>query len=444
MVQMTDRSPGTLETALASARDTKALKVGVGAIESIAELFKRQFGDRSSVIIADASTFAAAGAAVQSALLGSGIKQEAPIILDAASQHADHAIVTRLEQALAAHNAIPIAVGSGTINDLTKLSAHRAGRAYLSVATAASMDGYSAFGASITFNGSKQTFDCPAPQAILVDLRVIAKAPRDLNAAGFADLVAKVTAGADWILADELGVEPIDRTAWGLVHDRFREWTSDPAGVWRADVEALRCLVEGLLVSGFAMQASRSSRPASGAEHQFSHLWDMQHHTYHGEAPWHGFKVGIASLAVARLYEQVLNRQLESLDVDLAVARWPDLKQADQEIRQLLPEPALAEKARLEMHAKHVSKAVLRDQLLLLRSRWPAIKERLGAHLLPSTRLAEMLGLAGAPTSSQDIGISPARLRESFRQAYFIRRRFTILDLIERAGIFDSSVAECF
>ena len=52
------------------------------------------------------------------------------------------------------------------------------------------------------------------------------------------------------------------------------------------------------MFGGFAMQSSKSSRPASGAEHQFSHLWDMQHHTHNGVAPSHGFKVGVATLAV--------------------------------------------------------------------------------------------------------------------------------------------------
>ena len=71
------------------------------------------------------------------------------------------------KNALAGNDAIPIAVGAGSINDLTKLAAHLCGRQYLSVATAASMDGYTAFGASITHEGSKQTFDCPRRSAWL-------------------------------------------------------------------------------------------------------------------------------------------------------------------------------------------------------------------------------------------------------------------------------------
>ena len=90
------------------------------------------------------------------------------------------------------------------------------------------MDGYTAFGASITFEGSKQTFDCPAPIGVAADLEVIAAAPEGLNASGYADLVAKCPAGADWILADGLGIDPIDPANWEMVQTRLRYWMADP------------------------------------------------------------------------------------------------------------------------------------------------------------------------------------------------------------------------
>ena len=85
-----------------------------------------------------------------------------------------------------------------------------------------------------------------------------------------------------------------------MVQQRLLAWTGDPDGVKRGDREAIRSLICGLMMSGFAMQATSSSRPASGAEHQFSHLWDMQHHTHEGKSPSHGAKVGVAMVAVAR------------------------------------------------------------------------------------------------------------------------------------------------
>ena len=46
------------------------------------------------------------------------------------------------------------------------------GRPYAVVGTAASMDGYTAFGASIAVDGYKQTLDCPAPSLAVADLDV--------------------------------------------------------------------------------------------------------------------------------------------------------------------------------------------------------------------------------------------------------------------------------
>src|SRR5699024_8706987 len=100
---------------------------------------------------------------------------------------------------------------------------------------------------------------------------------------GYAYLYAKIPAGADWILADALDVEPIDSHAWHTVQDGLEEALSNPEGVKEGNIHAVELLTEGLMLGGFAMQSSKSSRPASGAEHQFSHTWDMEHHTFKGE-----------------------------------------------------------------------------------------------------------------------------------------------------------------
>ncbi len=311
-----------LERALQAARDTRRLAVGPGIRHDVASAFTATFGDPPAVIVADERTYAAAGADVRESFRRAGHACEETFLFGP-DLYAEHSFVERLQEALATSRAIPVAVGSGTINDLTKLVAHRLGRPYLVVATAASMDGYTAYGASITYRGSKQTFDCPAPRAVLADLDVIAQAPRGMNAAGYADLFAKGVAGADWILADAAGVEPIDRAVWSTVQDFLPSWVDSPGGVARAEPACLRRLVVGLMMSGFAMQAARTSRPASGADHQFSHLWDMQHHAHNGAAPSHGFKVGIGTLASLELYEVLLRRDLDRLDIDAALARWP-------------------------------------------------------------------------------------------------------------------------
>ena len=432
-----------LGRALRAARDTRTLAVGAGARHDAASAFAAAFGDSAAVVVADARTFDAAGRDVLDSLRRAGRDGVEPILLPP-DVYAGIEDVEALQMALGAVDAVPVAVGSGTINDLTKLAAHRLGRPYMAVATAASMDGYTAFGASITAQGSKQTFDCPAPRAVLADLDVIARAPAGMNASGYADLLAKNVAGADWILADAAGVEPIDAAAWATVQGRLRDWVGDPAGVDRGEPAPLRGLVEGLMMSGFAMQATRSSRPASGAEHQFSHLWDMQHHTHEGVAPSHGFKVGIGSLASLALYEDLMCRDVAAIDVDRAASAWPDFARVAARIVTVLGPGELADKAVEESRAKHPTPDALRDQLRRVRDAWPATRERLAQHLIPLAEARALLAAAGCPTEPEAIGITRDRLRAGFEAAYYIRRRFTVLDFARRLGVLDEAVAGLF
>jgi glycerol-1-phosphate dehydrogenase [NAD(P)+] len=440
------KTPKTLSLAdaLAAASETRCLEIGAGVKLITPRVFRQQFGARPAVIIADANTYGAAGQAVADAFRAAGHPMLEPLIFRAPELYAEHRFVVELETALRGHTAIPVAVGSGTINDLTKLASHRTERPYMCVATAASMDGYTAFGASITYQGAKQTFQCPAPTAVVADVNVISAAPGEMNAWGYADLVAKVPAGADWLVADALEVEPIDPQAWAIVQGRLREFVADPAGVRGRNPAAIGKLVEGLMLGGFAMQSAKSSRPASGAEHQFSHLWDMQHHTHNGRAPSHGFKVGIGTLAVTALYERLLAKGVEKLDVDRLCAAWPDEASWVARARALLGGGELSEGAARELHAKHSSPTQLSEQLSLLKTVWPSLREQLGAQLLPLATLRQMLQDAGAPTEPEQIGITRARLRASYWRAFCIRRRFTVLDLAVRTGLMDTCLDEIF
>jgi glycerol-1-phosphate dehydrogenase [NAD(P)+] len=279
---------------------------------------------------------------------------------------------------------------------------------------------------------------------VVADLDVITAAPREMNAWGYADLLAKVTAGADWIIADALGVEPIDPLAWNIVQGRLREAVSDPAGIQSGNAEAVGKLVEGLMLGGFAMQATKSSRPASGAEHQFSHLWDMQHHMHEGSAPSHGLKVGIGTLAVTALYERLLEKPIEKLEVEPCVKGWVDLQEWLRLAQAMFDADELRAVAVREIAEKHNSAEELAAQLFRLRAVWPELRKRLREQLIPFPTLRHMLRTAGAAVDPEEIGIARVRLRQSFWQAFFIRRRFTVLDLAIRTGLLDPMLDDIF
>ena len=425
---------------------TQMVRLGSGALAAVPECVDALFPGRPIVVVADRNTYAAAGDRVGEVLRAAGREVLDPFIFEEKELHADYDQVEILQQFLAGNQAVPVAVGSGTINDLTKLASHQSGRPYMVVGTAASMDGYTAFGAAITKGGYKQTISCPAPVAVVIDLEVLAAAPSGMNAAGYGDLIAKVPAGADWLVADALGIEAIQPDAFGFVQTHLREWVSDPAGIRNGDPAALLGLAEGLIMTGVGMQRSRSSRPASGADHQFSHLWDMQDHTYQGATPMHGYKVSIGSLCSTAMYEQVLARDRAELKTDEAAIRayWPDWEEVERGIRATFPDPSLAEQVVKQSQAKYLPAAELAARLQCLEEKWDEVRERIRKQIIPFAELSRMLADAGAPHTPEEIGIDRERLRISHAQARMIRLRYTVLDLVAEAGWWESCVESSF
>lgn len=447
-----------VEKALSLADETKFLKIGENILSEIPAIFKAQFPGKKAIVIADKNTYRVAGEAVHKYLSDAGLEYGQPLIMDDPDLYADYRFVQKIVTYLKPFDAIAVAVGGGVINDITKRANYELERPYMCVATAASMDGYSAYGASITKEGAKMTMTCPAPQVIVADLAVICKAPPITTASGYADLYAKVPAGADWILADALGVEPLDDQSWHIVQDGLESALKDPAGAKAGEVSAIEPLIEGLMLGGFAIQSLRSSRPASGAEHQFSHLWDMEHHTFKGEmakkfglykdqdeqAPSHGFKVGIGLLTISALYERIFETPLDQLDVKKAVSQWKPLEEQVAEVNKMFKGTGLEEFAAKQITEKYISKEDLEKQLTTLKNNWSKIREDLKKQIIPYAETKKRLKLVGAPVECEEIGITRDRLRKSFYRAQKIRNRFTVLDLAVRTGYLDQWVDELF
>jgi len=434
-------SRALVDAALAAATDTRILTVEAGALTSVGATYVATFGSRAAVVVADVTTWEVAGREVDARLRAAGVLVAPPVILPQ-PLHADYEDVLELQEALSDDVLTPVAVGSGTINDLTKLAAHRLGRPYMVVATAASMDGYAAFGASITRDGFKQTMACAAPAAILADLEIVAAAPTPLTAAGYGDLIGKVPAGADWILADALDIEPIDAAAWAMVQHPLRASLSAPDRLRDHDQAATAAFLLGLVMSGLAMQATQSSRPASGAEHLISHLWEMTGLTHNGQSPSHGAKVGVGSVLVTLLYERLLQYDLAQVDVAACTAALPTPRQIEATVRASLPAGEIADRAVAESLAKHPTPAALQGRLLRLREQWPALRERIREQLVPSLELRRMLGTLAAANISADLGVSAATVRTDLARARLIRRRYTVLDLAADVGLLNTLSAD--
>lgn len=429
-----------IKEALRRAQDTKALEEGPGALSRIPRMFKSLFPGRTAIIVTDSITFGIAGEAVQRYLQEGGVSVAEPFIFTDKGLFAEWTYVEQLEAGLKDRDVIPIAVGAGVINDLTKLVSHRLGRRYMTVCTAASMDGYIAFGASITFEGNKQTFDCRAPLGIVLDPVIAAKAPKSMTASGYGDLMAKIPSGADWIVADAVGSEPIDPFVFSLVQKNLRKALSAPDAVAAGDVEAVSRLADEMIMSGFAMQAISSSRPASGAEHLFSHFWDMEGLSFGGRHVSHGFMVAIGSLVTTSCYEFLLSKDLSTLDIDAAAAAWPEWAEMERHICNVFDgKPVHLQRGLTESREKYIDRDGIRMQLSRVRNCWTELSGRLRNQLMPVDQMRDFLRRAGAPYEPEMIGVSREKLRSTFRCIPFMRDRFTGIDLIYRAGLLDEA-----
>ncbi|MEA4933677.1 MAG: iron-containing alcohol dehydrogenase, partial [Lawsonibacter sp.] len=77
-----------------------------------------------------------------------------------------------------------IAVGTGAINDMTRFCSYRLGHSFMTIATAAPMDGFASSVAALNVNNLKTTFDAQTPLAIICDTEVLKNAPYRMIAAG--------------------------------------------------------------------------------------------------------------------------------------------------------------------------------------------------------------------------------------------------------------------
>ena len=158
-----------VEEALKFTTDTKDCLIGAGAAAQTGRMFRTLFPGEKAVVVADANTWRVAGETVTASLAAADVPLEKPFVFADPELFAEWRFVMELEAALKGVNAIPVAVGSGVVNDLCKLVSHRLGRRYLVMGTAASMDGYTAANSAITKDGMKQTMNCRAPLGCLVD-----------------------------------------------------------------------------------------------------------------------------------------------------------------------------------------------------------------------------------------------------------------------------------
>ena len=247
-------------------------------------------------LVADGNTYAALGQRVENALRNAGMDVRT-VVLRGDDVGAGEASVYQVLLGIDKTPRTFVAIGSGTVTDVARFVSHRSNSEFISLPTAASVDGYTSIGAPMIIEGAKVTVRCQGPMAVFCDLPTLCAAPRALTAAGFGDLIAKLTSVADWELGHVLWDEPFDRK----IAQRARQAVWDCVGqidsLAAAEPKGVQALFLGLIESGFCMLDFGETRPASGYEHHVSHFWEMKLLREGRHSIFHGAKVGLGVLA---------------------------------------------------------------------------------------------------------------------------------------------------
>ncbi len=228
------------------------------------------------------------------------------VALDSVEDDASLESAARLLAALPSRCDAVLALGGGRAVDLAKHAASIAGLPFVAIPSSLSHDGFASPLASLRTAHGRRSIPCRPPAAVIVDTEVCLAAPEALWLSGIGDLVAKVTAVADWKLAFHARGEPVNDFAALLSDATVFQLAARPV----RDLEGTRLLATALLLNGVAMSIAGTSRPASGSEHLISHALDE----LSARPRLHGLQVGVATYVCAHLQGRGAERVAAILD----------------------------------------------------------------------------------------------------------------------------------
>lgn len=282
--------------------DIQAIRVGSGVIQELPGIL-RDLGASHIFLVADNYTYEASGRQVEQLLDQAGLAYHKRVFQTETPLVPNEYALGSVLAAMTSQDDMLLAVGSGTLNDVTKYVSARTGIPYVIAATAPSMDGYASTVAPTILDGFKTTLPAVYPAAIVADVDILKDAPMPMLTAGFGDIIGKFTSLADWRLSHQLNGEYYCPEVAGVIEAAVETCAANAQALAQREPQAIQAVTEALILSGLAMGMVGVSRPASGAEHQMAHYWEMDALRRGEEHPLHGNAVGVGTVLAASLYE---------------------------------------------------------------------------------------------------------------------------------------------
>lgn len=403
-----------------------------GAILELPRLLAR-YDAQKVFLIADQNTYAAAGKAVE-ALIKDSVKVVSCIFGKDALEP-DERSVGRAMMYYEADCDVVIGVGSGIINDIGKIVANVAGKPYIIVGTAPSMDGYASATSSMTRDGLKISLPSKCADVIIGDLDVLRQAPAKMMASGLGDMLAKYVSICEWRIANLITGEYYCEDIAQLVREALKKCADNADGLLKRDKEAVKAVFEGLVIGGVAMAYAGVSRPASGVEHYFSHVWDMRGVEFGTPVDFHGIQCAMATYHAVKLYEMV---KTQTPDYEKASAYVNAFDQAawEQTLRQFLGKGAEAMIA-LEKKEGKYRKDTHPARFRIIAENWDAILKIIEEELPSSEEIAKLLNTIGISTDLNMLGVDRECAGITFKATKDIRDKYVLSRLAWDLGILE-------
>lgn len=290
----------------------REIVIGNDAFSKLPEILRNLDLKGPALLLSGPTTFEVAGRKIKEILEDEGFAVERKISSEVSQDE-----LNRIKDE-AGRSRFVLGVGGGRIIDTAKYIGTERNVPFVSIPTAPSHDGIASSRATINEEERRYSYKANAPISIVADLKVIKKAPAKLITAGCGDLISNITAVEDWKLGQKDRDEYYSDYAAVLSVLSAEIVMSSADLIKEGEERGIRNLIKALISAGIAMSIVGSSRPCSGAEHQFSHALDASAQ----EPGLHGHQCAMGTLLSAYLHEmnwRKLKTTMEKLDIPLTV-----------------------------------------------------------------------------------------------------------------------------
>ncbi len=405
--------------------------IGKGVAQRLPRLVEG-YHARKPFLLSDVNTFEAAGKTVCSILEKAGIAYSKYVFPDAALKPNERAVGSAVMHFDTTCDLL-IVVGSGVLNDIGKILSNVAGVKYIVVGTAPSMDGYASASSSMDVDGVKVSLPSRCADVVVGDVDILKNAPLPMLQAGLGDMLAKYVSLAEWRIAHIVTGEYYCEEVAALVRRALQKCVDNAEGLLKREEQAVAAVFEGLVIGGVAMAYAGVSRPASGVEHYFSHVWDMRGLEFGAETDLHGIQCARGTLLAAGLYEKVKKYTPDYARANAFVSAF-QTEEWNRQLRKFLGKGAEAMIASEAKDGKY-DPAKHERRFQRIAERWGDIVEILDEELPPyeeMKRILHTIGIEeGVPADKK------ADLPLAFRATKDIRDKYVLSRLAWDLGILD-------